>query len=111
MIKPAQKNQIRIERRSLTQAGITHPCSPWDMDPRTGDKILIRATGCVQGQESVEASFEVEIVPTAEMERKKLWHSSAEIERPPIVIPVMLTDTILEVRRFARLIHAGQCGV
>jgi hypothetical protein len=65
------------------------------MDPRTGDKILIRATGCLQGQESVDASFEVEIVPTAEMERRKLWQSSAEIERPPIVIPMPMTDPIL----------------
>ncbi len=65
MIEPVQKNRIRIERCSLTQVGITHSGSPWNMDPRTGDKILIRAPGRFQGQESVDASFEVEIVPTA----------------------------------------------
>jgi hypothetical protein len=64
------------------------------MDPRTGDKILIRAPGRFQGEESVDASFEIEIVPTGKMERRKLWQSRAEIKPAPIVIPMPMTDPI-----------------
>src|SRR5581483_3376134 len=74
MIEPAEQNRVCIDIRGFTEIRVACSIAPGNMNPRTGDEVLVLArkgAACASAQRAVacNGTFEIGIEPAGNVQR------------------------------------------